>query len=199
VIRINLLPPSARRRRRRQPVREGVILGAMSLGWAVLISVGYLWIAATEAEVAERRDQVLALEAEVAAIETGGSALARRQERHRARQEALHRLQTARRSPAPLLFELAEAITGDPTASPFAATQGPLLLRELHAGDGDLWRVTGTARDIAALTTLVRRLQVSPLVASVAPAEYARNAVGHLEFNLAVTVRELTSRPSGPE
>jgi hypothetical protein len=64
VIRINLLPPSARRRRRRQPVREGVILGAMSLGWAVLISVGYLWIAATEAEVAERRAQVEALVAQ---------------------------------------------------------------------------------------------------------------------------------------
>ena len=77
-----------------------------------------------------------------------------------------------------------------PTASPFAANPGPLVLRELHAADGELWRVSGTARDIAALTTLVRRLQGSPLVASVAPAEYARGADGHLEFNLAVTVRE---------
>jgi Tfp pilus assembly protein PilN len=190
VIRINLLPPSARRRRRRQPVREGVILGAMSLGWAVLISVGYLWIAATEAEVAERRTQVEALVAQTAAIETGESALARRQEQHRARQDALHRLQTARRSPTPLLFELAEAITGDPTASPFAEDLArPLVLTALQQ-DGGLWRVSGAARDHEALATLVRRLQVSRRVASVASAEYARAADGRLEFNLAVTVRE---------
>ena len=191
MIRINLLPPSARRRRRRQPVREGVILGAMSLGWAVLISVGYLWIAATEAEVAERREQVTALETEQAAIETGESALARRQELHRARQATLHRLQTARRSPAPLLAELAVAVTGDRTASPFAHNpDGALVLHALHAEDAGLWRVVGMARDIAALTTLVRRLRASARVARVAPAEYARAADGRLEFNLAIQVRE---------
>lgn len=190
MIRINLLPQSARRRRRREPVREGVILGAMSLGWAVLISVGYLWIAATESEVAERRAQVAELVRETAAIETGESALARRQAQYRTRKDELHRLQTARRSPAPLLFELAEAITGDPTASPFAANPGPLVLTAVQAADGGLWRVSGAARDVAALTTLVRRLQSSERVASVAPAEYARAADGRLEFELAVAVRE---------
>lgn len=191
MIRVNLLPAAARRRRRRQPVREGVILGAMSLGWAVLISVGYLWIDATEDEVAERRARALDLQAERDRLETGESALALRQEQLRARQEALSRLQGGRRSPTPWLAAVAGAVAGDPGASPFAGEAEPAVrLRELQAADDRRWRVVGTARDVAALTALLRRLKDHPGVAAVAPAEYARGPAGELSFHLVVTARE---------
>jgi Tfp pilus assembly protein PilN len=191
MIRINLLPPSASRRRRRQPVRQNVILGAMGLGWTVLLTLGYAWIAATEAEVARQRDEIAGLVAAQAAVETGESALARRQAVHKGHQDALHRLQTARRSPAALLLALAEVVTGDRDASPFAVDAGrAIALRGLQAEEGELWRVTGTARDIASLADLVRRLRQSPRVAAVAPAEYARAEDGLLEFTLAVTARD---------
>lgn len=190
MIRINLLPTAARRRRR-QPAREGVILGAMSLGWAVLISLGYLWIAATEAEVAERREQVADLATATSMVETGESALASRQAVHRARQDALSRLQTGRRSPAPLLADLAAAVTGDPAASPFAVDPArPVRLTALQSEPGGRWRLSGTARDVAALTDLVRRLAAHPRVAAVAPAEYARDPAGELSFAVAVTARD---------
>ncbi|MBL9106578.1 MAG: hypothetical protein JNL82_37000 [Myxococcales bacterium] len=163
----------------------------MSLGWAVLISVGYLWIDATEDEVAERRARALDLQAERDRLETGESALALRQEQLRARQEALSRLQGGRRSPTPWLAAVAGAVAGDPGASPFAGEAEPAVrLRELQAADDRRWRVVGTARDVAALTALLRRLKDHPGVAAVAPAEYARGPAGELSFHLVVTARE---------
>lgn len=191
MIRINLLPTAARRRRRRQPVREGVILGAMSLGWAVLLSIGYLWIDATAGEVAERREQVAALRVERDRVETGESALALRQEQHRARQEALTRLRGGRRSPGPWLDEVAGAVGGDAGTSPFAVDAARAIhLTALQAEADGRWRMSGTARDVAALTDLLRRLQVHPRVAAVAPAEYARAPAGELSFEVLVTARE---------
>ena len=105
MIRINLLPPAARRRRRRQPGRERSTLALMSLGWAALLTAGYLWIAATDAEIADLREQTATLTAQtrstIAAFDQ--AALSERQSQHRAARAALARLRDARRSPELLL------------------------------------------------------------------------------------------------
>jgi len=93
MIRINLLPPAARRRRRRQPGREGSVLALMSLGWAALITAGYLWIAATETEIAELNARTAGITAQtrLAFAALDQAALSERQSQHRAAREALGR------------------------------------------------------------------------------------------------------------
>lgn len=196
MIRINLLPPAARRRRRRQPGREGSVLALMSLGWAALITAGYLWIAATDAEIADLRERTDSLTAQTrrALADLDQAALSERQSQHRAAREALGHLRADRRNPAPLLKELhALVVAEDPAAadSPFAGrADARLYLTELQELERDRWSLAGSARDLSALTGLLTRLGASPRVAAVGRPEYARDDAGRLAFRVDLRVRD---------
>ena len=125
MIRINLLPPAARRRRRRQPGRERSTLALLSFGWGAVVVAGYLWIAATDAEIAELREQTAAVAGEREAVRRSfdPQALVGREQALQAERDALAQLQAGRRSPAALLAELAAQVAGA-EASPFAGA-GP--------------------------------------------------------------------------
>lgn len=196
MIRINLLPPAARRRRRRQPGRERPVLVVMSLGWGALLTAGYLWIAATDAEIADlrARSDALAQQTRRAVAELDEPGLSRRQLQHRAAREALGRLRADRHSPAPLLAELTTLIDPEPSAgadSPFAGrADAALWLTDLQALARDHWSLSGSARDLAALTALLQRLAASPRVAAVGRPEYAREAGGRLAFRVDLRARD---------
>ncbi|MBA3547581.1 MAG: hypothetical protein H0T76_13940 [Nannocystis sp.] len=190
------MPPAARRRRRRQPGRERSALALMSLGWAALLTAGFLWIAATGAEVTEMRERTATLTANrssaLAALDQ--AALSERQSQLRAARESLERLRAARRSPAPLLGELyALVVAVEPGAadSPFAG--GPdaaLWLTELQQLEPRSWSVAGSARDLSVLTDLLARLAESPGVAAVGRPEYARDDAGRLGFRVELNARD---------
>ena len=196
MIRINLLPPAARRRRRRQPGREHSALALMSLGWAALLTAGYLWIAATAAEVTEMREHTATLTAKrsnaLAVLDQ--AALFERQNQHRAARGSLERLRAARRSPAPLLDELhalVVAVERGAADSPFAG--GPdaaLWLTELQQQEPGRWSLAGSAREISVLTDLLARLASSPGVAEVGRPEYARDDAGRLGFRVELSARD---------
>lgn len=199
MIRINLLPPPARRRRLRQSGRERAVLALMCLGWAALITAGALWINATEAETAARRAQAddLAQATARALAALGEPALSEQQARLRDERGALERLRSDRGTPAPLLTELAAIVAAadpaaDPADSPFAGREfaAPLWLTELRAQADARWTLTGSARDVAALMGLLRRLQASPRFAAVGRPEYARDPGGRLEFRLELSARD---------
>lgn len=196
MIRINLLPPAARRRRRRQTGREGSALALMSLGWAALITAGYLWIAATAAEIADLRErtEVLTAQTRRARADLDQAALFERQLQHRAARDALDRLRADRRGPAPLLAELhALVVAEDPAAadSPFAGRDDArLFLTDLQELERDHWSLAGTARDLSALTGLMTRLAASPQLAKVGRPEYARDETGRLGFRVDLHTRD---------
>ena len=196
MIRINLVPPAARRRRRRQPGREGSVLALMSLGWAALITAGYLWIAATAAEIADLRERTDALSARTrrARADLDQAALSERQSQHRAARDALDHLRADRRSPAPLLAELHSLVVAeDPAAadSPFAGREDArLFLTDLQALERDHWSIAGSARDLSALTGLMTRLAASPQLAKVGRPEYARDESGRLSFRVDLHTRD---------
>ena len=196
MIRINLLPPAARRRRRRQAGREGSVLALMSLGWAALITAGYLWIAATDAEIADLRQRTDALTAKIrqAHAALGQAELSERQSQHRAARDALEQLRADRRNPEPLLKELhALVVAEDPAAadSPFAGrADARLYLTDLQELERDRWSMAGSARDLSAVTSLMMRLARSPLVANVGRPEYARDDAGRLAFRVDLSVRD---------
>lgn len=196
MIRINLLPPAARRRRRRQPGREGSVLALMSLGWAALITAGYLWIAATDAEIADlqARTDALTAQASKALAELGQAELFERQSRHRAAHDALGRLRADRRNPGPLLAELHALVVAEDAAaaeSPFAArADARLYLTDLEELERGRWTIAGSARDLSALTGLLMRLARHPRVAAVGRPEYARDDAGRLAFRVDLSVRE---------
>lgn len=199
MIRINLLPPSARRRRRRQPGRERSTLFLMSFGWAALITAGALWISATAADVADLRAQADAISRQTARAiaDLGEAALSERQALLRDQHAALERLRGDRRSPAATLAELAALVAAeDPaaaaTASPFAGREraATLWLTALRGHGDGRWTLAGSARDVAALTGLQARLQASPRLAAVGRPEYARDPTGRLEFQLELRARD---------
>jgi hypothetical protein len=196
MIRINLLPPAARRRRRRPPGREHSALALMSLGWAALITAGYLWIAATDAEIAELRARTDALAQQTRrARETLDQAvLSERQSQLHAARDALGRLRADQHSPAPLLAELATLVAAeDPAAagSPFAArADARLWLTNLQQLSRDRWALAGSAQDLPALTDFLTRLAASPRVAAVDRPAYARDDAGRLAFRVELSARD---------
>lgn len=199
MIRINLLPASARRRRRRQPGREHSVLVVMSLGWAALLTAGYLWIAATDAEIADlrARSDALAQQTRRAVADLDEAGLSRQQLQYRAAREALERLRADRHNPAPLLAELDALVLpdtpDDPAAvdAPFAAHPGAALwLTDLEELERGRWALSGSARDLAALTALLQRLTASPRVAAVGRPEYARDEAGRLAFRVDLSARD---------
>ncbi len=191
MIRINLLPVAARRRRRRRGGRDRAMLAVMSFGWAALLTAGYLWIAATEAEIAELRGQTTAVVRDRDAVRKtfDERALVDREQALHLDREALAQLAAARRTPAALLAEMVEIVAAESGgASPFAG--GPVALRELRElGDGR-WLLVASAADLPALTSLLRKISASPRFAAVAPAEYARSDDGRLALRVTLTVRE---------
>jgi hypothetical protein len=196
MIRINLLPPAARRRRRRPPGREHSALALMSLGWAALITAGYLWIAATDAEIAElrARTDALAQQTRRARETLDQAALSERQSQLRAARDALGRLRADQHSPAPLLAELATLVAAEEPAaagSPFAArADARLWLTDLQQLTRDRWSLAGSAHDLAELTELLTRLAASPRVAAVGRPEYARDDAGRLAFRVELSARD---------
>lgn len=194
MIRVNLLPPSARRRRRRQPGRERWVLALMSVAWAALLGAGYLWIAATEAETVELRAQKADLDRQRQEVlrSFDEQALVAREKALQAEGRALAQLQAGRRTPAPLLAELAEIVGAAgpdaPIGSPFIR-RGPLWLTELRDLGTDRWALLASAADLPTLTGLLRRLQASERFAAVGPAEYARDDAGRLALRVELTLR----------
>jgi Tfp pilus assembly protein PilN len=195
MIRINLLPSAARRRRRRQAGREGSVLALMSLGWAALITAGYLWIAATDAEIADlrQRTDTLIVKIRQARAALGHAELSERQSQQHLAREALEQLRADRRNPGPLLKELhALVVAEDPAAadSPFAGrVDARLYLTDLQELERDRWSMAGSARDVSALTSLMMRLADSPLLTNIGRPEYARDAGGRLAFRVDLSVR----------
>jgi hypothetical protein len=193
VIRINLLPPAARRRRRRRPGRELPTLALMSLGWALLLTAGALWIAATEAEIDELRAEQAALVGEVASVRASfdGAALFAREQALKTERAAVEQLRAGRRTPAPLLAAISRVVAGDEPEGPFAGRtrDAPVWLEELRELENGQWALTASAADLPALTGLLRRLRACEHVAALGPAEYVRDA-GRLALRVTLTARE---------
>ena len=172
------------------------MLALMSLGWAALITAGYLWIAATAAEIADLRERTDALTAQTgrARAALNLAALSERQSQLKAARDALYRLRADRRNPGPLLAELHSLVAAeDPGAadSPFAdRADASLLLTDLQELERDRWTIAGSARDLSALTGLMTRLAASPRVAVVERPEYARDEAGRLAFRVALSTRD---------
>lgn len=189
MIRVNLLPRSMRRRRLALR-RETVTLASMLLGWALVMSLGYFWIAAHGARAAALRLETASTQAETERVrkrlDNGG--LAERQKQLRAGRQALVQLQGERRTPLAALEELAELVDM-PGGSPFGApADAPLRLLELRTSPPATWRLVGTARDAAALAGLVLRLGASARFDLVYGPEYAREAEGRLRFRVDLAV-----------
>lgn len=180
MIRINLLPQAQRRRRLR--LRSGVALGgAMLLGWALVIGLGYAWIAGHTARADELRARAAEATAATRKLEKrrDNPALAERQRVLRIRQEALAQLRRARGGPAAALREFAAL---------FAAVSPALRPLEVHAPSLDVWRVDGLARDVDALAELVARVRREANFHLSFGPEYARTADGDLRFRLDLAV-----------
>lgn len=190
MIRINLLPVTARRRRRSRPGRERGVLALMCLGWAALLITGWLWIAATEAEIAELRGQTTAVVRDRDAVRRSFDerALVDREQALQREREALAQLSTARRTPAPVLAELAQIFGAGADGPPLAG--GALALRELRELEDGRWLLVASAADLPALTELLRRISTSGHFAAVGQAEYARDDDGRLALSVTLTARE---------
>jgi hypothetical protein len=201
VIRINLLPRAHRRRRLRLR-REVVSLAAMLLGWALVTGLGYAWIAGHSARAADLRAARDATRAEIRLLEKkrDNPALAERQRVLKIRQDGLRQLRAQRQAPAVALSELAalfaagETSAGEPVESedPGATlTHGePPALRvlELRAPTPERWRVDASARDVAALAELVRRLRAGGAFHLSYGPEYAQAEDGRLRFRVDLRV-----------
>lgn len=197
MIRINLLPQSARRRRRRGPGRE-LPIAALVLVSAASITAGALWIRGTEAESEALRRETEALTRAIKAVRAtvDPATLVTRERALQAERAAQEQLKAGRRTPGPLLAALAAIVAaGDPSAvageSPFAGRTwgGPLWLDELHEQAPGQWSLTASAVDLPTLTDLLRRLRVSEHFAAVAPAEYVRQD-DRLMLHVTLVVRE---------
>lgn len=197
MIRINLLPQSARRRRRRRPGRE-LAIAVLVLVSAGLLAGGALWIAGTEADSAALRRETEVLTREIKAVRAGfdEAALVRREQALQVERAAQEQLRAGRRTPARLLAALGPIVAaGDPSASPgespFAgrARNGPLWLDELREPAAGQWALTASAVDLPTLTGLLQRLRASEHFAAVAPAEYVRQD-GRLTLRVTLVVRE---------
>lgn len=182
MIRINLLPQAMRRRRLALP-RELVVAMSMLLGWALVVSAGYMWIAGYNAEAARLRAQTAEAEADIRRLRSQGDnpQLSLRQQKLFARRDALDRLRDERRGPLPALAELAALLGG-------LSGDGPLRLVELRAPSAATWRVVGTARDAATLADLVRRLRASERFKLSFGPEYARAGDDRLLFHVDLAV-----------
>lgn len=197
MIRINLLPQSGRRRRRRRPGRE-LPIAVLVLVSVALLAGGALWIAATEADSAALRRDTEVLTREIKAVRAGFDAttLVARKQALQVESAAQEQLRAGRRTPARLLAALGPIVAaGDPAAvpdeSPFAgrSRNGPLWLDELREAAAGRWALTASAVDLATLTGLLRRLRASEQFAAVAPAEYVRQD-GRLTLRVMLVVRE---------
>lgn len=197
MIRINLLPQSARRRRRRGPGRE-LAIAVLVLVSAALITAGALWIAGTEAESEALRRETEELSRATKAVRAAldPATLVPRERALQAERAAQEQLRVGRRTPGPLLAALAPIVAaGDPSAvpgeSPFAgrARNGPLWLDELREQAPGQWSLTASAADLPTLTDLLRRLRASEHFAAVAPAEYRRQD-DRLTLHVTLVVRE---------
>ena len=189
MIRVNLLPRNLRRRRLTLP-RRFVVVASMVLGWALVMSVGFIWIAGHTARADQLRADAAEVDAEARRLlrQRDNPVLAARQEKLRDRRSALRQLQAARQSPLAGLTELAGLFgegAGEPTRAGEAA---PLGLVELRATGPAAWRVVGSARDAAALGELVRRLQASDRFDLSYGPEYVRTADDRLRFRVDLTV-----------
>jgi Tfp pilus assembly protein PilN len=179
LIRINLLPQAQRRRRLR--LRSGVALGgAMLLGWALVIGLGYVWIAGHTARAGELRARAAEATAATRKLEKkrDNPALAERQRVLRIRQEALAQLRRARGGPGAALREFAALLAASPALRPL----------EVHAPSLDVWRVDGLARDVDALAELVARVRREANFHLSFGPEYARTDAGDLRFRLDLAV-----------
>ncbi len=197
MIRINLLPQSARRRRRRGPGRE-LPIAALVLVSVALLTAGALWIRATERESEALRQET---EHVTRAIQAARSVLdpATLVPRERALQverAAQEQLKAGRRAPARVWAVWApRGAAGDPSAlpgeSPFAgrARNGPLWLDELGEQAPGRWSLTASAADVPTLMALLRRLRASEHFAAVAPAEYVRQD-SRFTLRVSLVVRE---------
>lgn len=184
MIRINLLPRELRRRRLTLP-RNFVVAASMLLGWALLMSAGYVWIAGHGAQAGRLRAQADEARAEAKRLkgQRDNPQLANRQLLLRNRREALARLRDERRGPLPALTELAGLLGGF-----VGEGEAPLRLVELRAASASTWRVVGTARDAAALGELMRRLEVSDRFDLAYGPEYARTFEDRLLFRVDLAV-----------
>lgn len=182
MIRINLLPHPLRRRRLVLR-REVVVVAVMLLGWAMVMSVGYMWIDAKHAQVAQLRADKLAVEeaTKQASAHRQHASLATRQKVLRVRREALQELRAERHSPLVRLQELA-ALFGA------AGEEPPLRLLEIRSEAPQAWRVVGQARDAVVLGELVRRLQASERFGLTYGPEYTRTGDDRLRFHVDVTL-----------
>lgn len=200
MIRINLLPRTARRRRLRLR-REVVSLAAMLLGWALVTGLGYAWIAGHSARAADLRAATEAVKAETRQLEKkrDNPALAERQRVLKIRQDGLRQLRAQRLAPAVALTELAALFTAaDPTSEAEPGLQDPgapsgdgepaLRVLELRAPTPGHWRVDASARDVDALAELVRRLRASGAFHLSYGPEYARAEDGRLRFRVDLRV-----------
>ena len=197
MIRINLLPQTARRRRRQRPGRELPIVVLVMMS-AALITAGALWIRGTEADSEALRRETAELRRAITAVraEFDPETLVPRERALQAERAAQEQLKAGRRTPARVLAVLAEIVAaGDPAAlpdeSPFAgrARNGPLWLAALREPAAGQWSLTASVADLPTLTGLWRRLRASEHFAAVAPAEYVRQD-GRLTLRVTLVVRE---------
>ncbi len=197
MIRINLLPQSARRRRRRGPGRE-LPIAVLVLVSVALLTAGALWIRATEQESEALRQETeraaRALEAARSSLDP--ASLVPRERALLVERAAQEQLRAGRRTPGRLLAALATIVAaGDPSAlpgeSPFAGRDrnGPLWLDELREQAPGQWALTASAADLPTLMDLLRRLRASEHFAAVAPAEYVRQD-SRLSLRVSLVVRE---------
>ena len=186
MIRINLLPTAARRRRR--PGREHAVLAVMSLGWVALLTAGYLWIAATEAEVVALRGQAAAVVSDRDAVRErfDERALVDREHALQNERAALAELATARQTPAVLFAALVEVAAASGSSSPFGGA-GPVALQELRELADGQWQLVASAVDLPTLTDMLRRMRASHHFALVGRAEYARADDGRLTLRVTLT------------
>lgn len=183
MIRINLLPQAMRRRRLALP-RELVVAMSMLLGWALVVSAGYMWIAGYNAEAARLRAQTAEAETDIRRLRGQGDnpQLSLRQQKLFARRDAIARLRDERRGPLAALGELAALLGG------LTGEGGQLRLVELRAPSAATWRVVGTARDATALADLIRRLRGSERFKLSFGPEYVRAGDDRLLFHVDLAV-----------
>lgn len=190
MIRVNLLPRELRRRRLVLP-RELVVVASMVLGWALVMSLGYIWIVSHTVRADQLRADAVEHDAETRRLlrQRDNPVLAARQETLRSRRHALEQLRGARQSPLAGLSELAALFDAGPRADGEpAGAAAPLRLLELRAATPTAWQVVGSARDAAALADLVRRLQTSDRFDLSYGPEYARADGDRLRFRVDLAV-----------
>lgn len=188
MIRVNLLPRELRRRRLVLP-RELVVVASMVLGWALVMSLGYIWIASHGTRADQLRADAVTADAEAKRLlkQRDNPILAARQEALRGRRHAVEQLRGARQSPLDGLSELAALFDAGPSSAGELAPADVRLL-ELRVATPTAWQVIGSARDAAALADLVRRLQTSDRFDLSYGPEYARTDGDRLRFRVDLAV-----------